>query len=360
MLLHDIGHYPLSHATEKAAEKYYKNSTVRTEDVLNVAGATYLDHERVGAGVLVADEEVSKILSDSNFDPNRIGRIFGGKEDSYLKNLVKSELDADRLDYLMRSSQATGLPYGNYDRDYIIQNLSFDSGEKICLRAKALRAADHFLICRTFDYLQTIFHKTIVGFEQMLQHCVLGALESGLFSFSDDALKKAISSGEWLAWDDAWLWGKLRDLEKGEDQKIVTMAKRLRERTPADCIFSVERVTDEGEEAKREIEALFEKIKDDPELKENIITWVKKFSPTDVSPSRKTGLDTEDEEAEKEMIRILSTDNGSSKPLIRCENSLIKALREQSYVFGRVYFVGKLDKLEETRKRLNSLLSTYS
>ena len=308
MLLHDVGHYPMSHATEKAVKRHLAGRTApaQGEFEIGLPQEQYLDHERVGGKVLEHDPELNGVIQEADFDPYRIGLIFAGKQESVLRNLVKSELDADRLDYLMRSTQATGLPYGNYDRDYLIQNLKFDDQQRICLKPKALRAADHFLLCRTFDYVQSIFHKTLVGLEQMLQHCVIAALgrPTPSMRFSDLDIEKAIQTGRWLAWDDSWLLDRLRALEtpvNGEKPKVAEMARRLRTRRPPKCLWLFETIGPRTQNNHRQIEEFLENaVEKDETLSELTITWSKLWNVTDVSPSKRVqpGVTRDEEKGE--------------------------------------------------------------
>ena len=346
MLLHDIGHYPMSHPTEIAVKRFYTSASVTEAngevDVNKMAGK-FVKHEPLGRKILENDDELKAALQ--GFDPIKIGGIFAREIDSPLKNLVSSELDADRLDYLMRSSQATGLPYGHYDRDYLVQNLRFDSSGMVCLDMKALRAADHYLMCRAFDYMQTIYHKSVVGLEQMLQHCVVHALDLGLFKMSEESLEQAIVSKEWHTWDDKWLLDQLASLEGNSSavRKVKSMARRVRERKPAKCIWMTERLVkrekanDEEMALKTFLESVIEQ---DPRLSDKVITWHKGFSPTDVSPSQRS-MDPDDyNEDQNKLIRIKERD-GISRPLIAHSNSLMNVLGERKYIFGRVYFVGE-------------------
>jgi len=186
MLLHDIGHYFMSHAAEYAieahAESLAQKALPATPGMLSSPPKfEYVNHEAVGKLILENDPELQPLirtLPGVDGEPaHQIAAMFEGALDTKYGTLVSSELDADRLDYLMRSSQSTGLPYGHFDRDYIIQNLAVDREEKVCLLPKAIRAADHFVLCRSFDYLQVIFHKTVVGFEEMLKRCIQYLIE---------------------------------------------------------------------------------------------------------------------------------------------------------------------------------------
>jgi HD superfamily phosphohydrolase len=113
-LMHDIGHYPYSHLLEGV------DTVILTEERLDTAtkkaalgeGPPYPDHEDVGREILLHQPELLKILG-GNERAERIGHLFARSEvaDQQLSKLIHSSLDMDRLDYLIRDSQATGVPY---------------------------------------------------------------------------------------------------------------------------------------------------------------------------------------------------------------------------------------------------------
>ena len=159
-LLHDIGHYPLSHAMEGAIKLYvdeYQPEGIieRISDASETSGdgsppLRYLKHESVGREILLNDDEICKILKDGGFEPEDIYHLF--TRDSEVKenitNFISSDLDADRLDYLLRSAYHVGLPYGSTDIEYILRQIKIDSDKNMCIDPKALRTVDHFLLCR--------------------------------------------------------------------------------------------------------------------------------------------------------------------------------------------------------------------
>lgn len=353
MLLHDIGHYPMSHATEHAAKQFYREKTVNLNgNIVSIERAEYINHEQAGKRVVLYDRELHEVLAD--FDIQKIVGTFTREQETPLLNLVSSEMDADRLDYLKRSSQATGLPYGNYDRDYLIEQLEVDGKGNVCLNKKAIRAADHFLMCRSFDYLQTIFHKAVVGFERMLELCVVEALGANKIDLSKDNIERAIRNDEWCDWDDLWLMNRLKEFSKQSDcpAKVRYMAERVISRKPAQCLWNFESLNvDDDDVVRAQVLKFLELCNADGIVSENAFTWEKKFSPTDVSPSRHTLNLSGNEEEENKLIRI-SDGNGGSLPLIQHDQSLLKVLGERAYVFGRVYFVGPESRFKEVQQKV--------
>ncbi len=144
ILLHDIGHTPFSHSLEN----------VLIED---------LPHE-----------EVTKLLFkqlNEEFD-NKLElalKIFENKYHlKFLHQLVSSQLDVDRLDYLMRDSYFTGVTEGIIGIDRIIKMLNIKNG-KLVVEEKGLYSIEKYLIARRLMYWQVYLHKTTFGLELILK-----------------------------------------------------------------------------------------------------------------------------------------------------------------------------------------------
>jgi HD superfamily phosphohydrolase len=143
ILLHDIGHGPFSHSLEH----------------------TIIDG--------VSHELLSSLLMD------RINNEFGGKLDlaitifnnkyhrKFFHQLVSSQLDADRMDYLNRDSFFTGVSEGVISYDRIIAMLAVVD-DQIVIEEKGIYSVEKFLIARRLMYWQVYLHKTVVGAEQLL------------------------------------------------------------------------------------------------------------------------------------------------------------------------------------------------
>ena len=83
------------------------------------------------------------------------------------------------------------------DLDYIISQKCLDNDGRVCVTMKALRAADHMLLCRYFDYLQSTYHKTVRGIELVLEDVIMALLDAGLISCSRHDVTRMIIDGSW-------------------------------------------------------------------------------------------------------------------------------------------------------------------
>ena len=188
-----------------------------------------LDHEDVGRELLDHDQEIADVLKKYEIDPADIHRIFSRQPSKdgqvpRFANLISSDLDADRIDYLSRTARHTGLPYGLVDIDYLLSQMRLDKSGRICLDPSALRTAEHFLLGRYFDYQQVNFHKTVAALEWALHDVINALLESGWLDCSPTTIRHKITSGEWSHFDDLEILRLVRDLENCT-QSDVTQAK---------------------------------------------------------------------------------------------------------------------------------------
>lgn len=155
ILLHDIGHGPFSHALEHTIVKG------------------------------IHHEDISTMLMDE------LNKAFKGKlslairifEDKYpkkfLHQLVSSQLDMDRLDYLNRDSFFTGVSEGVVSSDRIIKMLNVKDGQLV-VDAKGIYSVESFLIARRLMYWQVYLHKTVLSAEKLLVNILKRAKELSL------------------------------------------------------------------------------------------------------------------------------------------------------------------------------------
>ena len=141
-LLHDLGHGPLSHTSEKIFNH---------------------NHEYWSKILVKNYPPITSILSKFDSEiPNQIGELFESKElfSNPLKTLISSEIDCDRLDYLLRDSYNTGTNYGLVDLGRIISALTFSPDGNIAIKPKGVIAIEHFLVLRNIMY-RTIYNHRI-------------------------------------------------------------------------------------------------------------------------------------------------------------------------------------------------------
>ncbi len=143
ILMHDIGHGPFSHAMEHSI----------------VEGVS---HEHIS---LLIMEEMNKEFNQSL----TLGiEIFKGTYPrKFMNQLVSSQLDMDRLDYLKRDSFYTGVPEGNINSERIITMLNVVDGQLV-VEEKGIYSVEKFLVARRLMYWQVYLHKTGVAAEQLL------------------------------------------------------------------------------------------------------------------------------------------------------------------------------------------------
>lgn len=147
ILLHDIGHGPFSHAMETSLVRGLNHETISTRfmQVLN---------EKFG-GRLETGMAIFR----------------GTHPKKYLNQLVSSQLDMDRLDYLKRDSFYTGVAEGNINAERLITMLNISNGELV-VEEKGIYSVEKFLMARRFMYWQVYLHKTGLVAEQLLIHCL--------------------------------------------------------------------------------------------------------------------------------------------------------------------------------------------
>lgn len=143
ILLHDIGHGPYSHSLEHCI----------------VSG---LSHEEISLLIM------SQLNDEFKGQLTLAIEIFSGKyHKKFLHQLVSSQLDMDRLDYLKRDSFYTGVSEGVINTDRLIKMLIIQNGE-LMVEAKGIYSIEKFIVARRLMYWQVYYHKTVLGAENIL------------------------------------------------------------------------------------------------------------------------------------------------------------------------------------------------
>lgn len=228
ILMHDIGHGPFSHVLE--------NTLIHG-----------ISHEQISLMVM------EQINSDFNGMLNLALKIFKDEYPKrFLHQLISSQLDMDRLDYLRRDSFFTGVTEGNIGSARIIKMLDVKD-DNLVVESKGIYSIENYLTSRRLMYWQVYLHKTAVACEKVLINTLLRAkylAETGKEIFASPALKyflyndinetlfiqdeKALKFYTEL--DDSDIWSALKVWRHSDDKILSTLAGDILDRR----IFKVE------------------------------------------------------------------------------------------------------------------------
>jgi HD superfamily phosphohydrolase len=185
VLLHDLGHPPLSHTSERILPM---RTALGLPSWTDDGSGGQASHEEMTLLLLLQSGLADLIRSgfaDDGIEPEHVAalvcgrtppgsdpfRVGGVDHAPLLRQLVSSELDADRMDYLLRDSFYTGVHYGRYDLDWIVQNvLPVEQAGALYLGVshRAVFAFEDFLLSRYHMFLSVYYHYASINYEQML------------------------------------------------------------------------------------------------------------------------------------------------------------------------------------------------
>ena len=184
-LCHDLGHAPFSHCTEFAMPQvsalgieWYPEAPDRRADHEDYTIAI-LAHTTLGDTIAARFPFTARhvaCLIERRIDPGDDFFVVDGVDHrTVLSQFISSELDVDRLDYLVRDSYYTGARYGQIDTAWLLSNLvahPMDGRVSLALDFSAIYAFDDFMIARHHMFLMVYFHHKSVAYEELLKRYV--------------------------------------------------------------------------------------------------------------------------------------------------------------------------------------------
>ncbi len=250
-LLHDIGHFPLSHTIEevydsfekkkqyeqvsriiKGKEKHYQQ-TLNLESGKNKPAL----HERIGQKIIEdtdIKDGITKILKENKYEPQKIGAIILGQSENFLFNqLIHSDLDADQMDYLIRDAKNTGSKYGQYEVDYLIECMHLEKKGNdliLCIKEKGIHTLEHYILAKYFYYTNILYHRTRTIFEKIGGKIFSELIEKKKFNlptYEDLTSKFYKNPQEFLYFDDFYFYNILKQIitDRNSDIKLKKLAK---------------------------------------------------------------------------------------------------------------------------------------
>ena len=221
-LTHDLGHAPFSHASESVfpagiehedfTEKIVKETEIG--DIIKKIGEEF--SSEYGPEYNITPELICDIYMGRNAGPN--------SEYTFLKSFMDSELDCDKMDYLLRDSYYCGVKYGAYDIERLIASFTIyyvDSTPRLAIKSGGVQSFEEFVLARYFMFIQVYFHRTRRFFDIMLGNALKEILPGGTYPADVEG---------YLEWDDCKVIQLLKASPSIYCQNIIN-------RTVYPCVF---------------------------------------------------------------------------------------------------------------------------
>lgn len=330
-LLHDIGHGPFSHAIEKV---------------------TNIDHEDLSIAIISGDTEINRLLEehDTGFSKEVSDVILRTHKSQVVVKLLTSQLDVDRIDYLIRDSKMTGAGYGTFDLEWLINVLRIgkyqDKIEVGLDLDKGLSIAEDFVMARYYMYKHVYFHKATRSVEVMIKRILERAQQlndKGKLPM-DKHMELILSqpttlSGEviksFLHLTDHTMWYYIYEWKSSEDNLLSELCESIIRRnlyksikTPDDQMEMFKKAKEIEEEENIPFDDVF--FRDDPSTsyyKDNYLSNSTEESESD-----------NEKEASEQIILFDKLGNGFE---LSTKSSIIEHIRNKSIEVSRLYFDGK-------------------
>lgn len=212
-LLHDVGHSPFSHAAE---ELFPAQSAAE--------GGKHYKHEHYSAAIVRRDFadviKNNKANTNYGFTANDVANLLEGKPEArsalFWRDLISGQMDADRMDYLLRDSLHAGVEYGRYDWRRLSNTIRAVPGvegraPRLGVSEGGWHAAEGLILARYFMFTQVYFHKTRVAYDHHIRQALGELLPGGVFP-------KPVGSDldKYLKWDDWRVLGLIAQGKGGE------------------------------------------------------------------------------------------------------------------------------------------------
>lgn len=254
-LLHDIGHYPLSHVCEFpykkgletfSDEKFCSQVNEKAKESIDcfhlpievefMKTSKQGHHESVGALIIRNEPTIQKIIMEECGEEAIdiicdmiTGNVTRNTTDPILVQILHSELDADGIDYMLRDAKFSGTSFGSFELDLLISCMTkseYKGSNVLSITPEGISAADQYIINKFFSYSQVVYDKRISAVEWMAERVVDWMQKNdSYFPSKSELLKNWISIdsdfSKYLKFNDNYFWTSIKDIIDSPVKKLI-------------------------------------------------------------------------------------------------------------------------------------------
>jgi uncharacterized protein len=376
-LLHDVGHYPYSHLMEGIDE------VCLTEELVNAGSSKSMDfqrrsypgHEEVGLEIVTKQSELVEAIGTPE-RARKVADLFtrNTAADPQLSKLLHSSFDMDRVDYLRRDAHAAGVPYGDIDINYLLNSLRVSHSGMLGVRAKALHAAEQFLLARFFMHKTVYLHKTTCGIEEACRQLLRRIRDQGGSVLPEDgnAVMDLVSSPRLAEFTDDYVDRLVHKAAQDNNNVIRSLATCIEKRRPPVLLKEVQ-VLEDLDHAQNNAGSMFrlrvmQSLRDLAERHEIPLELFLFCETKQVKLEKRAGRITAKEaregpsEQEDELIKVFQDEKPTAEPqsLVEIPHSLISACSNHFWQAFRLYVVYDEKDRQEKLKQLKDEVSGWA
>lgn len=207
-LLHDLGHGPFSHFFESLHKKHHEQMTC---DLI-------LDSETEIYQALVKEDE--------NLPQNVVNILMHNHVKPIMYQMISSQLDADRMDYLLRDAYNTGTSYGNFDLERILRTLRVKN-DSLCVKISGMHSIEDYIMARYHMYWQVYLHPDAKSYEILIQQFFKRYENVRNIDVFEPLMQGNLSNEEFFLMDEHRMFYGFQQALMSEDVILQDFAKRI-------------------------------------------------------------------------------------------------------------------------------------